>query len=51
MKGHVEGIDAAAKGVYARVYMKLGEVLQGEFFTEYIKKGGYTAGMRFKCIF
>ena len=26
--------------MYARVYMKLGEVLQGDFFTEYIKKGG-----------
>ncbi|KAF2448027.1 hypothetical protein P171DRAFT_383358 [Karstenula rhodostoma CBS 690.94] len=39
VKGHVEGTAATAKGVYARVYMKLGEVLQGDFFNEYIKKG------------
>ncbi|KAL5420845.1 hypothetical protein PMIN04_006093 [Paraphaeosphaeria minitans] len=39
VKGHVEGADAAVKGVYARVYLKLGEVLQGDFFNEYIKKG------------
>jgi ribonucleases P/MRP protein subunit RPP40 len=26
-------------GQYARVYMKLGEILEGEFFTEYVKKG------------
>lgn len=44
VKGHLEGEDgAAAHGVYARVYMKLGEVLQGDFFTEYIKKGWSTA--------
>ncbi|PVI08445.1 hypothetical protein DM02DRAFT_548743 [Periconia macrospinosa] len=31
--------DGAARGVYAKVFMRLGELLEGEFFTEYIKKG------------
>ncbi|KAL1599505.1 hypothetical protein SLS60_007308 [Paraconiothyrium brasiliense] len=39
VKRHLEDADGAAKNVYARVYMELGEVLQGDFFTEYIKKG------------
>ncbi|PSN72802.1 hypothetical protein BS50DRAFT_568403 [Corynespora cassiicola Philippines] len=35
----LEAEDGVARGQYARVYMKLGELLDGEFFTEYIKKG------------
>ncbi|KAF2018570.1 hypothetical protein BU24DRAFT_418091 [Aaosphaeria arxii CBS 175.79] len=31
--------DMATKIQYARVHMKLGEILQGDFFTEYIKQG------------
>jgi ribonuclease P/MRP protein subunit RPP40 len=39
VRTQLERKDGVADGVYARVYMKLGEVLAGEFFTEYIKKG------------
>ncbi|KAF2472228.1 uncharacterized protein BDR25DRAFT_284800 [Lindgomyces ingoldianus] len=31
--------DGASRLRYAKVYMKLGELLEGPFFTEYIKKG------------
>lgn len=34
-----EGEDEVDRVRYARVYMKLGELLNGDFFTEYVKKG------------
>ena len=40
VRGELERQDGVARGVYARVFMKLGEVLEGDFFAEYIKKGG-----------
>ncbi|KAF1970297.1 hypothetical protein BU23DRAFT_538285 [Bimuria novae-zelandiae CBS 107.79] len=37
-----ERLDDDVQGVYARVHMKLSEVLSGEFFEQYIKKGNIT---------
>jgi len=39
VRGRLESDDGAARGVYAKVYMKLGEVLEGDFFSGYIKQG------------
>ncbi|KAF2637084.1 hypothetical protein P280DRAFT_510041 [Massarina eburnea CBS 473.64] len=39
VRGQLEREDGVARGVYARVFMKLGEVLEGDFFAEYVKKG------------
>jgi ribonuclease P/MRP protein subunit RPP40 len=39
VRGELERRDGVARGVYARVFMKLGELLAGDFFMEYIKKG------------
>ena len=36
----LEQEGSAARGVYAKVFMRLEELLDGEFFTEYIKNGG-----------
>jgi ribonucleases P/MRP protein subunit RPP40 len=36
---HLEENDTVLKSQYARVYMKLGEILTGDFFTEYVKEG------------
>jgi ribonuclease P/MRP protein subunit RPP40 len=39
VRAHLDEQDGVVRGVYARVFMKLGEILEGDFFTEYIKKG------------
>ncbi|KAF2706656.1 hypothetical protein K504DRAFT_437416 [Pleomassaria siparia CBS 279.74] len=39
IRAQLEDESGVARSQYARVHMKLGELLQGDFFTEYIKKG------------
>ncbi|KAF2869683.1 ribonuclease P 40kDa subunit-domain-containing protein [Massariosphaeria phaeospora] len=42
VRNRLEDETGVGRAQYARVYMKLGELLQGDFFTEYIKKGNIT---------
>lgn len=42
MRAQLEKQDGVARGMYARVYMKLGEILEREFLEEYVKKGRYA---------
>jgi ribonuclease P/MRP protein subunit RPP40 len=39
VRGELERRGGVVRDVYARVFMKLGELLAGDFFMEYIKKG------------
>ncbi|KAF2255608.1 hypothetical protein BU26DRAFT_557121 [Trematosphaeria pertusa] len=39
VRAQLEKQDGVARGMYARVYMKLGEILEREFLEEYVKKG------------
>lgn len=39
VRAQLEREDGVGRGVYARVFMKLRELLEGDFFTEYIKTG------------
>ncbi|KAF1956239.1 hypothetical protein CC80DRAFT_413497 [Byssothecium circinans] len=39
VRAQLEREDGVARGVYARVFLKLSEILEGDFFEEYVKKG------------
>ncbi|KAF2691055.1 hypothetical protein K458DRAFT_426438 [Lentithecium fluviatile CBS 122367] len=39
VRAELEREDGVTRSVCARVFMKLGEILEGDFFTEYIKMG------------
>ena len=52
-----DGVEAdLSRPQYAKVIMKLEDVLRGEFFTEYIKKGGRESSLstfqpiHFECV-